>query len=89
MKYRADQLSNGQYAVFTGRKYFTDTVTDSKAEAKRNAFIESMRWHQWQIDKIEREMEGILFHKKQNRLGCLSKTIERLRVGILGRLSPH
>ena len=58
MKYRADQLSNGQYAVFTGRKYFTDTVTDSKAEAKRNAFIESMRWHQWQIDKIEREMDN-------------------------------
>ena len=50
MKYRADQLSNGQYAVFTGRKYFTATVTDSKTEAERNAFIESMRWHQWQID---------------------------------------
>lgn len=58
MKYRAKQLSNGQYAVFTGRKYFTGTVTDSKTEAERNAFIESMRWHQWQIDKIEREMDN-------------------------------
>ena len=58
MKYRADQLSNGQYAVFTGRKYFTDTVTNSKTEAERNAFIESMRWHQWQIDKIKRDMDN-------------------------------
>lgn len=67
MKYRADQLSNGQYAVFTGRKYFTDTVTDSKAEAKRNAFIESMRWHQWQIDKIERDMDNSgLFEHGEN-----------------------
>ena len=58
MKYKAKQLSNGQYAVFTGRKYFTATVTNSKTEAERNAFIESMRWHQWQIDKIEREMDN-------------------------------
>ena len=58
MKYRADQLRNGQYAVFTGKKYFTDTVTDSREQAEKFAMVESMRWHQWQMDKIEREMDN-------------------------------
>jgi hypothetical protein len=58
MKYKSGQLTDGKYAVFAGSKYFTRTVTDTKDKADKQAFIESIRWHQWQIDKIMREMDN-------------------------------
>ena len=35
MKYKADKIHTGQYAVCTGSKYFLNTVTDSKEEAEK------------------------------------------------------
>ena len=52
MKYKADQLNNGKYAVFTGKRYFPSTVTDSKEQAEKSAMVESMCWHRDQMDKI-------------------------------------
>jgi len=52
MKYKAQQTSDGQWAVFTGARYFVDTVTENQREAERIAFTMSMRWHQEQIDSI-------------------------------------
>ena len=66
MKYRADQLRNGQYAVFTGKKYFTDTVTDSKEQAEKFAMVESMVWHRNQMDKIIRKAEDSGYFKGEN-----------------------
>lgn len=66
MKYRADQLSNGQYAVFTGRKYFTDTVTDSKEQAEKFAMVESMVWHRNQMDKIISKAEDSGYFEGEN-----------------------
>ena len=45
MKYKAGQLNNGKWAVLTGSKYFTESVTDSKQAAERDALIRSMQWH--------------------------------------------
>lgn len=50
MKYKAQQLNNGNYAVVAGSKYFTDTETDSKEQAEKMAIIKSMQWYQSQID---------------------------------------
>ncbi len=66
MKYRADQLRNGQYAVFTGRKYFTDTVTDSKEQAEKFAMVESMVWHRNQMDKIISKAEDSGYFEGEN-----------------------
>lgn len=35
MKYNAKQMNDGKWAVFTGKKYFTSTVTDDKNEAEK------------------------------------------------------
>lgn len=53
MKYKADKIHTGQYAVCTGSKYFPSTVTDSKEEAEKLAIVESLLWHQRQMDKIK------------------------------------
>lgn len=50
MKYKAQQLNNGNYAVVAGSKYFTDTETNSKEQAEKMAIIKSMQWYQSQID---------------------------------------
>tara|TARA_B100001094_G_C17554762_1_gene495438 strand:+ start:100 stop:318 length:219 start_codon:yes stop_codon:yes gene_type:complete len=55
MKYKADKIHTGQYAVCTGARYFLETVTDSKEQAEKWAMIKSARWHRDQIDKIWRQ----------------------------------
>ena len=55
MKYNAKQLNNGQWAVFTGKQYWTHTVSDTKEEAHIWAIKESAIWHQKQLDKLEDE----------------------------------
>ena len=51
MKYNAKRLEDDEYpqvkfyAVFAGKKYFTDTVTTSKKDAERSAITMSMRYH--------------------------------------------
>ena len=45
MKYKAGQLNDGKWAVLTGSKYFTESVTDSKQAAERDALIRSMQWY--------------------------------------------
>jgi len=57
MKYKADKIHTGQYAVCTGSKYFLNTVTDSKELAEKWAMVKSMRWHRDQIDKIVLQAE--------------------------------
>ena len=55
MKYRADTVTiEGQtkWAVFSGKKYFIHTVTDSKKDAEQQAIVRSAIWHQQQIDKL-------------------------------------
>ena len=62
MKYKAQQLTNGQYAVFEGRKYFTSTVTDIKESADKQALIMSAQWYYSMAEKAfdEAEKEGLL-----------------------------
>ena len=50
MKYRADQLANGQYAVFTGKRYFSTTLTDIQSEAEIRALEMSGAWYREQAD---------------------------------------
>jgi hypothetical protein len=45
MKYKAGQLNDGTWAVLTGSKYFTESLTDSKQAAERDALIRSMQWY--------------------------------------------
>ena len=57
MKYNAKRMENGNWAVFCGKtKYFTDTETDNKQDAEKQARIESLLWHRQQMDKLEREL---------------------------------
>jgi spore germination cell wall hydrolase CwlJ-like protein len=39
MKYKAQQLNNGNWAVMAGSKYFTSTETDSQEQAEKMAII--------------------------------------------------
>jgi hypothetical protein len=55
MKYQAKQMKDGQYAVFTGSKYFTATVGD-KAFAEQQALILSMQWYRQQADLCASEL---------------------------------
>ena len=50
MKYRADQLTNGQYAVFSGKSYYPATVTDDEKEAKKQALVWSAQWYYAQAE---------------------------------------
>jgi len=57
MKYKADKIHTGEYAVCSGSKYFVNTVSYNKREVEKWAMIKSMRWHRDQIDKIVSEAE--------------------------------
>ena len=72
MKYNAKKLEDwlhsedpdGEYyAVFTGRKYFTDTVTTNKKDAERSAITMSMQYHYNEATRIyvEAEEAGVDF----------------------------
>ena len=45
------------YAVFTGKKYFTDTVTTDKIKAERSAITMSMQYHYNEATRIYMEAE--------------------------------
>lgn len=57
MKYNAKQLNNGQWAVFTGKKYFKSTVTDNKNDAVIEACSRSAQWYQSQMDACRNAWE--------------------------------
>jgi len=63
MKYNAKQLKDDEYpqvkfyAVFTGKKYFTDTVTTDKTEAERSAITMSIQYHYNEATRIHMEAE--------------------------------
>jgi hypothetical protein len=62
MKYRADQLSNGNYAVFSGKSYYPDTETLNSDAAKKLALQMSAQWYYEQAEKAfkQAEEEGLL-----------------------------
>lgn len=53
MKYNAKQLKSGEWAVFTGRKYFTDTISNTQEEAHLRAIEKSAQYHQMQVWDLE------------------------------------
>ena len=57
MKYKAKQLNNGKWAVFSGKKYFKSTVTDNKNDATILACERSAQWHHAQIDQCSLDWE--------------------------------
>lgn len=65
MKYKAGQLNNGKWAVFTGRKYFPNTVCDSENDAHIQACEMSARWYQDKMDECAREWEKA--HRKNGK----------------------
>ena len=62
MKYRAEQLSNGNYAVFTGKQYFISTETPDENKAKYEALKMSAIWYYNQAEAAfkEAEEQGLL-----------------------------
>lgn len=66
MKYKAKQVKDGYWAVFTGKQYFVNTVTSNKATAEKSALVMSAHWHQDQIDKIHKEMLKKGFAEEMN-----------------------
>ena len=69
MKYTAKRLEDDEYpqvkfyAVFTGKKYFIDTVTTSIKDAERMAITMSMRYHYNECTRIhlKAEEDGVDF----------------------------
>jgi len=57
MKYRSKKLNDTEYAVFTGKRYFKDTVTTNKLKAIQSALIMSMSFYQDQLDHAFSELE--------------------------------
>ena len=55
MKYKAGKLSNGNYAVMCGSKYFTSTVTESKEEAEQKALKMSAIWYMNKPKNVSRK----------------------------------
>ena len=66
MKYQHKQMGNGNWAVFTGKRYFPKTVTLDESEAHKEALIMSGHWYQRQMDECEREMEKAGFLNGDN-----------------------
>jgi hypothetical protein len=57
MKYNAKKLNNSNsFAVFSGKKYFTNTVTTNEKQAKEQALIMSMQFYQEQMDNAFSEL---------------------------------
>lgn len=59
MKYNAKQMNDGNFAVFTGKQYFTDTITSNERDAHVRALQLSAQWHQEQIDKAMNELDKL------------------------------
>lgn len=58
-KFTAKQLHSGEWAVFTGKSFFTSTVTAFENEARIAAAHRTALWHQAQMDKAEKEMRKL------------------------------
>lgn len=60
MKYKAKKIekgkNEGKYAVFTGKKYFTNSVTDNKEAAEVDALMRSGHWYNDQVLKIQEKL---------------------------------
>jgi len=52
MKYNAKQLPNGNWAVFTGKKYWPNTETTDREEANKSANYKSAMFHMKEARKI-------------------------------------
>ena len=74
MKYQAKRLSNGSWAVFSGKRYFTGTETVIENEAIEEALIRSMIFYQGQMDNAF----GILETHCNKMNGIASNTNEIL-----------
>ena len=59
MKFKAKQRADGTWAVFTGKKYFTGSVTPHKRTAEIEALHRSGRWYQDQIDKVDARLDEL------------------------------
>ena len=59
MKYQAKQLRDGNWAVFSGKSYWRNTVTENERNAKVEALHMSGRWHGEQIDKIDNALREL------------------------------
>lgn len=62
MKYKAKQLESGEWAVFTGTRYFTGSVTTSEKAAMKDALKRSAQWYYIQAEEAyaQAEKEGLL-----------------------------
>lgn len=58
MKYSAKQLSNGNWAVFAGKRYFTSSETADKQQAEIEAIHRSGCWYEDQIRKCNEWLEA-------------------------------
>jgi hypothetical protein len=61
MKYTARQIldGSGNWAVWTGKEYWIDTITSDKKEAEIRACTMSARWHQDQMTLIHNKLEKL------------------------------
>ena len=66
MKYSAKQLSNGKWAVFSGKKYFINTVHNNEFYVKRRAIELSAQWYQSKIDECKNSWFDIQIKNGQN-----------------------
>ena len=58
-RYTIKKLTTGEYAVFTGKQFFTDSRSVDLRTVKIYALHESARWHQNKMDKIQSELYGL------------------------------
>ena len=60
MKFKARQLSNGNWAVFKqGVRFWINTERPTEAEAEVQACIASAEWHQQKIDECRDRWEEL------------------------------
>lgn len=57
MKYKAVELTNGNFAVGYGKKFYPSTETADKEKAEERAMIMSLQYHYEQAQKIFDQLE--------------------------------
>ena len=73
MKYKANQLSSGKWAVFANRKqYFTDTVRETKQEADAEALRQSAIWYRNMMDEAHQRLEEMGALDPRDEFGYLA-----------------
>jgi len=58
-KFKAKQIETGEWAVFSGKKYFLHSVTNDETLARIEAAHRTALWHLEQMDKAKDEMEKL------------------------------